>query len=112
LKTSGLTGVRLVISDAHVGLNASIRKTMRGTSWQRCPVHYMRNLHAVIHARTKTWSLSAALRTIFALSDPTAVAARWDEVATMLEPMFPKAAASIVARQTRRVAFAQFPFAH
>jgi putative transposase len=45
LKTRGLRGVRLVISDAHAGLKAAIRKTMSGVSWQRCRVHYMRNLH-------------------------------------------------------------------
>ena len=111
LKTRGLTGVRLVISDAHAGLNASIRKTMQGTSWQRCRVHYMRNLHAVI-PRAHQDMVSAALRTIFALSDPTAVAARWDEVATMLAPKFPKAAASMTAAKHDVLAFAQFPVAH
>jgi putative transposase len=42
LKTRGLAGVRLVISDAHAGLKASIRKCFSGASWQRCRVHYAR----------------------------------------------------------------------
>ncbi len=37
----GLTGVRLVISDAHAGLKASIARVFAGASWQRCKVHYV-----------------------------------------------------------------------
>jgi putative transposase len=46
LKQRGLSGVRLVISDAHEGLKAAIRKCFQGASWQRCRVHYSRNLLA------------------------------------------------------------------
>ena len=42
LKKRGLGGVRLVISDAHDGLKAAIRKCFQGASWQRCRVHYAR----------------------------------------------------------------------
>jgi putative transposase len=38
----GLSGVKLVISDAHEGLKAAIRRVM-GATWQRCRVHWMRN---------------------------------------------------------------------
>src|SRR5690625_2359471 len=44
LKNRGLNGTELVISDAHVGLVAAIRKSFAGTSWQRCQVHFMRNI--------------------------------------------------------------------
>ena len=111
LKARGLSGVRLVISDAHAGLKAAIRKTMSGTSWQRCRVHYMRNLHAVI-PRAHQDMVSAAFRTIFALSDPAAVSARWDEVADTLEARFPKAAASMRDAKLDVLAFAQFPIVH
>ncbi len=111
LKTRGLSGVRLVISDAHAGLKAAIRKTMSGASWQRCRVHYMRNLHAVI-PRAHQDMVSAAFRTIFALSEPDAVNARWDDVADTLEARFPKAAASMRDAKLDVLAFAQFPVAH
>ena len=111
LKTRGLSGVRLVISDAHAGLKAAIRKTMSGVSWQRCRVHYLRNLHAVI-PRAHQDMVSAAFRTIFALSEPAAVEARWDEVADTLQARFPKAAASMRDAKTDVLAFAQFPVAH
>ena len=48
LRDRGLGGVRLVISDAHAGLTASIRKCFTGASWQRCRVHYARNLLATV----------------------------------------------------------------
>ena len=111
LKTRGLSGVRLVISDAHAGLTAAIRKTMQGTSWQRCRVHYMRNLHAVV-PRAHQDMVSAAFRTIFALSDPDAVQARWDDVAAMLAAKFPKAAESMRTAKIDVLAFTQFPPAH
>ncbi len=111
LKTRGLSGVRLVISDAHAGLKAAIRKTLSGTSWQRCRVHYMRNLHAVI-PRAHQDMVSAAFRTIFALSEPAAVKARWDEVADTLEARFPKAAVLMRDAKLDVLAFTQFPVAH
>jgi len=44
IKERGLTGTRLVISDAQLGLTAAIRRMFQGSSWQRCRVHFLRNL--------------------------------------------------------------------
>ena len=44
LKERGLTGVKLVISDAHGGLTKAIRRQLQGCVWQRCRVHFARNL--------------------------------------------------------------------
>jgi transposase-like protein len=44
LKDRGLSGVKLVISDAHSGLKNAIEKVFQGSAWQRCKVHLMRNL--------------------------------------------------------------------
>jgi hypothetical protein len=46
LKARGLTGVQLVISDVHTGLKAAIAAVMAGASWQRCRVHFIRNVLA------------------------------------------------------------------
>jgi putative transposase len=46
LKARGLTGVQLVISDAHTGLTAAIAAVMAGAGWQRCRVHFLRNVLA------------------------------------------------------------------
>jgi transposase-like protein len=56
--------------------------------------------------------VSAAFRTIFALSEPVAVTARWDEVADTLEARFPKAAASMRDAKLDVLAFTQFPVGH
>jgi putative transposase len=94
LKTRGLSGVRLVISDAHAGLRAAIRKSLQGASWQRCRVHYARNLLALV-PKAHQEMVSAAFRSIFALTDPAELQARYDEVTDTLEARFPKAAESM-----------------
>jgi putative transposase len=65
LKTRGLHGVQLVISDAHAGLKQAIEAVLLGASWQRCRVHFLRNVLAQVpkgHAEM----VAAAIRTIFA----------------------------------------------
>ena len=53
LKDRGLQDVWLVVSDAHVGLQAAIRKSFLGASWQRCRIHFMRNILARVSQREK-----------------------------------------------------------
>ena len=44
----GLSGVQLVISDAHCGLKAAVEEVLNGTTWQRCYVHFLRNLLSTV----------------------------------------------------------------
>ena len=111
LKARGLGGVRLVISDAHAGLKASIRKCFSGASWQRCRVHYVRNLLAVVPKASQEM-VAAAFRSIFALTDPDAVEARWDEVTDSLAERFPKAGESMREARSDVLAFRSFPTGH
>ena len=111
LKTRGLGGVRLVISDAHAGLRAAIRKIMQGASWQRCRVHYARNLLALVPKASQEM-VSAAFRSIFALADPDEVRARYDEVTDTLTTRFPKAAESLRHVRADVLAFVVFPRDH
>ena len=111
LKARGLTGVRLVVSDAHAGLKAAIFKVHQGASWQRCRVHYARNLLATV-PRASTEMVAAAFRTIFAQLTPAEVDSRWDEVTDQLQERFPKAAASMRAAKADVLAFTPFPFDH
>jgi len=111
LKTRGLGGVRLVISDAHEGLKKSIRKCFSGTSWQRCRVHYARNLLATV-TKAHTDFVSAAFRSVFELTSAEEVEARYDEVTDALAGEFPKAAASMRSARTDVLAFTPFPKAH
>jgi putative transposase len=83
LKARGLKGVELVASDDHEGLKASVARHFQGASWQRCQVHYARNLLGMVGAK-KRKELAAELRAIFtatsreqALGSASAVADRW-----------------------------------
>jgi putative transposase len=83
LKTRGLPGVELVVSDDHKGLKAAIERHFQRASWQRCQVHYTRNLLGMVGAK-KRKELAAQLRAIFAatsskqaLAIASSVADRW-----------------------------------
>jgi transposase-like protein len=111
LKDRGLTGVRLVISDAHAGLKAAITKCCSGSSWQRCRVHFARNLLARVPKGDQEM-VAAAFRSIFAQSDPDKLAARYDEVTDALAERLPKAAELLADAKGDVLAFSAFPQAH
>jgi putative transposase len=67
LARRGLRGVKLVISDAHEGLKAAIRRVFSAT-WQRCRVHWMRNALYYV-AKTQQSMVAAALRQAFIQPD-------------------------------------------
>ena len=64
LKARGLSGTKLVISDAHAGLKAAISAVMIGATWQRCRVHFLRNVLGVV-PKGSAEMVAAAIRTIF-----------------------------------------------
>jgi transposase-like protein len=103
--------VRLVISDAHEGLKKAIRRCFAGASWQRCRVHYARNLLANV-PKNQVEFVAAAFRSIFALGTVEEIVQRWDEVAATLDERFPKAAASMRGAKTDVLAFGAFPKSH
>ena len=111
LKQRGLGGVRLVISDAHAGLHAAIRRSFQGASWQRCRVHFARNLLAIV-PKAHTEMVAAAFRSIFALTDPTEVRARYREVTETLAERFPKTGQLLAAARDDVLAFTSFPLEH
>jgi putative transposase len=111
LKDRGLAGVKLVISDAHAGLKAAIRKVLQGSSWQRCRVHAMRNLLAVSKAQHRT-VISALIRTIFAQPDRDAAVGQLRDVVDQLERVAPTVAERLQAMEADLLAYALFPPAH
>lgn len=86
LTRRGLRGVQLVISDAHEGLKAATRKVL-GAGWQRCRVHFQRNLLARVNKTNKP-VVSAVVKTVFAETDRDQAHARWREVADNLRDRF------------------------
>lgn len=65
LVARGLQGVQSVISDAHEGLKAAIAQVMAGAVWQRCRVHFMRNL-LVLNPHADKSVVAGLVRTVFA----------------------------------------------
>jgi putative transposase len=111
LRARGLAGVRLVISDAHEGLKGAIAAVLLGSAWQRCRVHFLRNVLARIPKGSAEMVL-AAIRTVFAQPDAAAVAEQLDEIVTRLEPRFPVAAAMLAEAREDVIAFTGFPVSH
>ena len=87
----GLTGVRLVISDAHEGLKHAISTVLTGAAWQRCRVHFMRNLLATVPHSARE-PIAAIVRTIFAQPDHASALAQLRKVADGLRMRLPQAA--------------------
>jgi putative transposase len=107
----GLAGVQLVISDAHHGLKRAILEVLCGASWQRCRVHFMRNVLAQIPKGDKAM-VAAALRTIFTQPTPEAARAQLSEVVGAMEPRWPRAAQLLEEAQDDVLAFMAFPRDH
>ena len=111
LKDRGLRGVRLVISDAHAGLKAAIRRVFQGSGWQRCRVHAMRNLLAVSKHQHRT-VVAALIRTIFAQPDPEGARTQLRSVAEQLSAVTPEVSAKLSAAETDLLAYTAFPPGH
>ena len=110
LARRGLRGVKLVISDAHAGIKASVSKVMNAT-WQRCRVHFMRNVLA--HAgRSGRRVVSAFIATAFAQDDAEAAKVQWRKVADQIRPKVPKLAALMDAAEPDVLAYMGFPTQH
>jgi len=106
-----LTGVQLVISDAHAGLKAAIRRVFQGAGWQRCRVHAMRNMLAVAkHSQRQI--VAALIRTIFAQPEPDGARSQLRAVVDQLEPVAPAVAGKLEAMEHDLLAYTAFPPAH
>lgn len=111
LRDRGLDGVQLVMSDAHRGLVNAIGTAFQGASWQRCRVHFMRNVLAKV-SKGNDEMVAATIRTIFAQPGQKEVRAQVDLVANMLASQFPAVAEMLLEAKADLTAFADFPHAH
>lgn len=110
LRARGLQGVRLAISDHHEGLKTAIARTL-ACPWQRCSVHFVRNMHGHCR-RTERGLVSAALREIFDAESLEQAKARLGEVLERFRAPLPKVAQLLEAAETDLLAFYRFPAAH
>ena len=110
LARRGLRGVKLVVSDAHEGIKATVAKVLNA-SWQRCRVHFMRN--ALAHAgKSGRRVVSAFIGTAFAQDDAEAARLQWRRVADQLRPKLQKLAGFLDEAETDVLAYMSFPAAH
>ena len=110
LRARGLAGVRLCVSDDHLGLKAAVAKVL-GCPWQRCTVHFIRNMHGHCKAGQRNM-VSAALREVFAAEGLADARERVAAVAERLAPTVPKVAALLEGAEEDLLAFYRFPAAH
>jgi putative transposase len=111
LKARGLAGTQLVISDAHTGLKAAIAAVLLGSAWQRCRVHFMRNVLARV-PKGNAEMVAAAIRTVFAQPDAEHVHSQLDVIADMLGRQFPAVEAMLREAEEDLLAFTAFPIGH
>jgi putative transposase len=110
LARRGMRGVKRVISDAHEGLKAAVAKVLHA-SWQRCRVHFMRNVLA--HAGKQGRRVVAAfIATAFAQEDAETARSQWRQVADQIRPKVAKLAALMDEAETDVLAFMSFPKDH
>jgi len=106
----GLTGVKLVISDAHDGLRHAITRVLSAT-WQRCRVHWMRNALAHVSKGQHT-IVAAAIRQAFLQPDAEAARQTWRHVADQLRQRWPKLATLMDDSEHDVLAYMAFPTQH
>ncbi len=110
LRARGLQGLRLVVSDQHEGLKSAIARVL-DAPWQRCTVHFVRNMHG--HCRPAQRGLvSAALREVFNAHDQAEAKRRVGEVLDRLTDQVPKVCELLEAAEEDLLAFYAFPQSH
>jgi putative transposase len=110
LRERGLDGVKLCISDAHLGLKNAIAQVL-GCPWQRCTVHFRRDLLGHV-TRTQQPLVSGAIRGIFTATSAAEARARLGQVAEQLRPHAPKVARLLEDAEAELLAFYAFPAEH
>jgi putative transposase len=110
LAARGLTGVHLVISDAHQGLKNAAAKVL-GATWQRCRVHFMRNALAYV-PKSQNQMVAAVIRTAFVQPTCEEAVAQWRETADRLRQRFEKLGALMDEAEADVLAFMGFPKDH
>jgi putative transposase len=111
LKARGLGGVQLVISDAHTGLKQAINAVLIGAAWQRCRVHFLRNVLAQV-PKGSSEMVAAAVRTIFAQPKADMVRDQLGVIAGMLGRQSAKVETMLREAAEDLLAFTTFPPTH
>lgn len=100
-----------MIADAHEGLRRAIEKVLGGAAWQRCRVHFMRNLLSVVPKGAQD-TVAAIVRNIVAQADHASAMSQLGDVVKMLRPRFPQAADLLEDAAEDLLAHMHFPREH
>src|SRR5487761_1732322 len=111
LVARGLSGVLLVISDAHEGLRSALAQCFAGASWQRCTVHFLRNVVAAC-SRQDAPAVLALVKTVFAQPSQQAASQAISQALELLEPRYPKVAKLLRDAEQDILAYLAFPPEH
>lgn len=112
LKQRGLQGVRLVISDKCLGLVEALGEVYPEAAWQRCVVHWYRNVFTVV-PKGRVKDVAAMLKAIHAQEDRAAAAKKAEEVVAKLEGLrLSKAAGIVAAGVAETLTYMAFPREH
>jgi transposase-like protein len=107
----GLRGVQLAISDAHTGIKKALRKVFNGVTWQRCRVHFMRNVLARV-PRAAQGLVSLALRQVFMQPSYKEAREAMTRAIELLDAKYPAAAAIVRDAEDDVLSYMQFPEKH
>jgi transposase-like protein len=111
LVARGLHGVLLVISDAHEGLRAALAQCFAGASWQRCTVHFLRNVVAAC-SRQDAPAVLALVKTVFAQPTQQAASQAISQALELLQPRYPKVAKLLRDAEADILSYLAFPSEH
>jgi putative transposase len=107
----GLSGVRLVTSDAHRGLKGAVQTVLQGASWQRCRVHFMRNALSLV-PKAAQQMVGATIRTVFAQPDAKSACEQWRRVSDGFRQRFARLSELMDEAEEDVLAYAAFPQEH
>jgi putative transposase len=111
LVARGLSGVRLVTSDAHRGLKSAVQTVLVGASWQRCRVHFMRNALSLV-PKAAQQMVGATIRTVFAQPDAGSAREQWRRISDGFRHRFPRLSELMDEAEEDVLAYTNFPTEH
>ncbi len=111
LRQRGLEWSKLVISDAHNGLKSAIGQAFSGGTWQRCSVHFMRNVLAQVSHKDKK-QVAEAIKLVFDQPDQASAKAFLERLAQVMKSRWPKVSRMLLEAEDDILAYKNFPEKH
>ena len=106
-----MSGVQLAISDAHTGRRAAIERGLVGATWQRCTIHFRRNVVATVPKKAQDFVM-AAVKNVFQQTDAASASEAMGRAIESLEAKYPKAADLLCESESDVLAYMSFPKSH